>query len=301
MVPGTRADYTRAVDVTTPDGRTLAVTEAGDPNGKPIVGQHGTPDSAAYTPRMLDELAREQGVRLIRYDRPGYGESSRHEGRSVVDCVDDVHAIADALELDRFASWGISGGGPHVLACAARCDERLVAVASMASVAPFDAEGLDWLAGMGEENIKEFEAVLAGPDTLDPYLAHEREAFVAADPDELVAVMQTLLGPEDLAVLTGEFAQDAVASLRLGLEHGYTGWFDDDLAHCRDWGFDLAEIDRPVLLVHGEGDRFVPVAHARWLADHIPGVEPRIRAGDGHLAMLARRLREAHEWLLQQL
>lgn len=289
------------MDVTTPDGRTLAVTEAGDPDGKPVIGHHGTPDSAAYTPRMLDDLAREQGVRLIRYDRPGYGESTRHAGRSVADCVADVHAIADALELDRFGSWGISGGGPHVLACAARCDERLAAVCSMASVAPFDADGLDWLDGMGEENIKEFDAVLAGPDTLAPYLAQERDALVSAEPDELAEVMKTLLGPEDLAVLTGEFARDGVASLRVGLEHGYEGWLDDDLAHCRPWGFELSEIDRPVLLFHGEGDRFVPVAHARWLAEHIPGVEARIRAEDGHLAMLARRLREAHEWLLAQL
>jgi pimeloyl-ACP methyl ester carboxylesterase len=289
------------VDVTTPDGRTLAVSEAGAPDGKPIIGHHGTPDSAVYTPRMLDELAREQGVRLIRYDRPGYGTSTRDEGRSVVDCVDDVHAIADALGLDRFASWGISGGGPHVLACAARCDDRLVAACAMASVAPFGADGLDWLAGMGEENIKEFDAVLAGPETLGPYLAHEREAMIAADAGELAEVMKTLLGPEDLAVLTGDFAEDAVGSLRLGLAHGYDGWLDDDLAHCKPWGFDLAEIDRPVLLVHGEGDRFVPVAHAHWLAERIPGVETSIRSGDGHLAMLARRLREAHEWLLARL
>lgn len=289
------------MDVTTPDGRTLAVTEAGDPRGKPILVHHGTPGSGEYVPPILDALAREQGVRLVQYDRPGYGPSTRHEGRRVVDCVADVHAIADALALERFASWGISGGGPHVLACAARCDERLTAVASLASVAPFEAEGLDWLAGMGEGNIDEFGAVMQGPDALHPFIARMRDEALAASPDELVDVMRTLLGPEDLAVLNGEFARDSVASLHAGLAHGYDGWFDDDFAHVAPWGFELSEIDRPVLLVHGEDDRFVPVAHGRWLAAHIPGVEARIDAHDGHLTLMARRVKETHEWLLQQL
>jgi pimeloyl-ACP methyl ester carboxylesterase len=289
------------VDVTTPDGRTLAVTEAGDPHGKPILVHHGTPGSGESVPSMLDALAREQGVRLVQYDRPGYGRSTRHEGRRVVDCVDDVHAIADALALDRFASWGISGGGPHVLACAARCDERLVAAASLASVAPYEADGLDWLDGMGDANLLEFAAVAEGPEALHPFIAREREAALAASPEELVDVMRTLLGPEDLAVLTGEFARDSVASFHTGLAHGYDGWFDDDFAHVAPWGFELSEIDRPVLLIHGDDDRFVPVAHGRWLAEHIPGVEARIDPNDGHLTLMARRVKETHEWLLQQL
>jgi pimeloyl-ACP methyl ester carboxylesterase len=289
------------VDVTTPDGRTLAVTEAGDPDGKPILVHHGTPGSGAHVSAMLDDLAREQGVRLVQYDRPGYGRSSRHEGRSVVDCVADVHAIADALELDRFASWGISGGGPHVLACAARCDDRLVAAASLASVAPYDAEGLDWLGGMGNGNIAEFGALAAGPEALHAHIAHDREELLAATPEELIDVMRTLLGPEDLAVLTGEYARDSVASLHAGIGHGYEGWFDDDLAHCSPWRFHVTEIDRPTLLIHGDDDRFVPVAHGHWLAGKIPGVEARIAPNDGHLTLMARRVGETHAWLLQQL
>jgi pimeloyl-ACP methyl ester carboxylesterase len=289
------------VDVTTPDGRTLAVTEAGDPRGKPILVHHGTPSSGSYVPPDIDALAREQGVRLIAYDRPGYGGSSRHAGRAIVDCVADVHAIADTLGLERFASWGISGGGPHVLACAALCDERLVAVASLAAVAPYEAEGLDWYAGMGEGNIEEFGAVLDGPDALHRFLGPARDEHMRAEADQVVAVMQSLLGPEDLAVLTGEFARDVLESGKTGLRNGYDGWFDDDVAFSRPWGYDLAQIDRPVLLIHGEDDRFVPVAHGRWLAANVPGVEARIDPDDGHLTLHARRLRETHEWLLAQL
>ena len=104
---------------------------------------------------------------------PGYGGSTRRPGRRIADCVADVTAIADALSLDRFGSWGISGGGPHVLACAALCDERLVAVASLAAVAPVDADGLDWLEGMGEENHVEFGKTREGEAALRPYLEGE--------------------------------------------------------------------------------------------------------------------------------
>jgi pimeloyl-ACP methyl ester carboxylesterase len=289
------------VEVTTPDGRTLAVTETGDPRGRPILIHHGTPSSGSYVPAAVAELAREQGVRLLSYDRPGYAGSTRHEGRSVLDCVADVHSIADALGLERFASWGISGGGPHVLACAAHCDERLVATASLASVAPYDAEDLDWFAGMGEDNLEEFGAVAEGPDALHRFLRPARESHMRAGPEEIVAVMQSLLGPEDLAVLTGEFAHDVLESGKTGLRDGYDGWFDDDVAFYRPWGFDVSGIDRPVLLVHGEDDRFVPVAHGHWLAERIPGVEARIDPDDGHLTLIARRVREVQEWLLARL
>ncbi len=287
--------------VTAPDGRILAVTESGDPLGAPILIHHGTPSSGSYVPPSMDALARAQGVRLIAYDRPGYAGSTRHPNRSVADCAGDVEAIADALELERYASWGISGGGPHVLACAALCDQRLVAIASLAAVAPYDAEGLDWYAGMGDGNIEEFGAVVESPDALHRFLGPVRDEHMNASADDIVAVMQTLLGPEDRSVLTGAFAEEVLESGKTGLRDGYDGWFDDDIAFARPWGFDVSQIDRPVLLVHGEDDRFVPVAHGHWLAARIPGVEARIDRNDGHLTLIARRLREVHEWLSAQL
>jgi pimeloyl-ACP methyl ester carboxylesterase len=283
--------------IATAEGRTLAVHSDGDPAGFPVVMHHGTPSSGLLYERHV-ELAREQGIRLVGYDRPGYGGSAREPGRSVSDCAADVDAIADALRLDRFATWGISGGGPHALACAALCDRRLVAAASLAAVAPQDAESLDWLAGMGDENHVEFGHAAAGEEQLRTYLAAEAEEIRAAGPDQLVAVMETLLGPEDRAVLSGAFAEYLLKADRHALADGVDGWVDDDLAFLAPWGFELSSIDRPVLLLHGDDDRFVPVAHGRWLADHIPGVEARIDAADGHLTLIERRLREVNEWLL---
>jgi pimeloyl-ACP methyl ester carboxylesterase len=283
--------------IATADGRALCVHEGGDPAGFPVLMQHGTPSSGVLYPAHA-ALAQEQGVRLLGYDRAGYGGSTRHPGRHVADCAADVMAIADALSLERFGSWGISGGGPHVLACAALCDERLVAVASLAAVAPYDAGGLDWLDGMGEENHVEFGKAREGEAALRPYLEGEGAGILAAKPDDLVQLMETLLGPADLAVLTGAFAEYVLDADRHGLVPGIDGWLDDDLAFAAPWGFDVSAIDRPVLLLHGEDDRFVPVSHGLWLADRIPGVDARIDPSDGHLTLFERRLREVNEWLL---
>jgi pimeloyl-ACP methyl ester carboxylesterase len=283
--------------IATRDGRTLGVHEGGDPAGFPVVMHHGTPSSGLLYARH-DELAREQGIRLIGYDRPGYGVSTRLPGRNVADCVADVSGLADALALARYGSWGISGGGPHVLACAALCDERLVAAASLAAVAPYHAEGLDWFAGMGEENHIEFGKVHEGEDALRSYLAEQAEEMLAGEAADLVSVMETLLGPEDLSVLTGAFAEYLLESVRHGFAAGIDGWLDDDIAFDLEWGFDVSEIDRPLLLLHGEDDRFVPVAHGHWLAARIPRVDARIDAGDGHLTLVERRLREVNTWLL---
>src|SRR3954471_24045137 len=203
--------------------------EAGDPDGLPVVVHHGTPASGLLYDVHV-ELAREQGIRLIGYDRPGYGPSDRHTGRSVADAASDVSAIADSLGLDRYGSWGISGGGPHALACAALCDERLVAAASLAAVAPCGGEGLDWLEGMGEENHIEFGKVQEGEAALRAYLEHETEAMLGASAADVVAVMETLLGEEDRAVLNGAFAEYVLASSAHGLAPGVDGWLDDDLA-----------------------------------------------------------------------
>jgi len=185
-----------------------------------------------------------------------------------------------------------------VLACAALCDERLAAVASLASVAPWDSEGLDWLAGMGESNVEEFDAVLAGEAALRPVLDRDRTKMLAATPSELVTVWSSLLGEEDRSVLSEEFAGFLLESGALGLRDGVDGWLDDDLAFAQPWGFAPEAIDRPVLLLHGADDRFVPVSHGRWLAARIPGVEARIAAADGHLTLVERRLRVMNEWLL---
>ena len=281
--------------VRTSDGRTLAVEEGGDPAGWPVLAHMGTPNSRhLYRPHSRD--AAEQGLRLISYDRPGYGGSSPQPGRSVADCAEDVRAICAELGIDRLAIWGISGGGPHVLACAALLPDLVTAAASLASLAPFEAAGLDYFAGMGQDNVDDTRLYFADEAAARAKTEEDREGFLAAPLDDLASGMASLVSPVDAAVLSGELASFMASSMKDGLAPGSQGWWDD---YCmvRPWGFELADIGVPVLLLHGEHDQFVPFGHGEWLAAHIPGVEPRLSKDDGHLTLVENRIPEVHAWL----
>lgn len=286
--------------VTTPDGRTLAVQEGGDPAGLPVLVHMGTPNSRhLYGPNAADAAAR--GLRLIGYDRPGYGGSDPHPGRTIADCAADVRAICADLGISRLAMWGISGGGPHVLACAALLPDLVVAAASLASIAPFSAEGLDWFEGMGQGNVDDFRLVVSDPAAAQAKLEEQRKEALAATAETVAQTMDTLLTPTDRAVVTGELAEYLVLSDHDGLAPGLEGWWEDCLAHLGDWGFDLASISIPVLVLHGQEDMFVPFGHGQWLAAHIPGAEARLTDNDGHLTLLQNRVGEVHAWLARHL
>jgi len=151
--------------VRTLDGRVVAYEQAGDPAGIPIFVLHGTPGSRLGLHPNRSRIA-DAGLRLVSYDRPGYGRSTRHRGRSIVDCVGDITAIADDLGLERFAVAGGSGGGAHALAAGARLPERVSRVLCNVGFAPFDAPGLDWFEGMDPANVKEFGWALESEETL---------------------------------------------------------------------------------------------------------------------------------------
>ena len=282
--------------VQTADGRALTVREAGDPRGIPVLALAGTPGSTVFY-ELHARDAEERGIRLVSYARPGYEGSTRDEGRTVADCAADIAAVCDALGIERFCVWGGSGGGPHVLAAAALLPERVAAAAALCAVAPFDADGLDWYDGMGEQNVHDFDLAREGGAAHRANLEHEREELLAATPDQLVEVWHSLLGPADREAATGELAASLLEHGRAGVEGGVDGWIDDELAFVAAWGFDLGAIRVPVLLWQGEQDRFVPRGHGAWLAERIPGVEARITAPDGHLTLIGR-IPEVHGWLL---
>ena len=261
--------------------RLLRTEEAGDPNGQPVVVLHGTPGAGVfYGPHATDAL--EKGIRLITYDRPGYGGSTARPGRSVGDCAEDIRAIADALGIDRLAVWGMSGGGPYALASAALLPGRVVAVGTVASPAPYGAPGLDYFAGMEQANIDDIKLMLEDKATARANLGPERDAMLALQSDQPAPALAEFL----------------VRGFHAGLAPGGEGWWDDSVAQLSPWGFEVNSITVPVQLWHGRQDRFVPFAHGEWLARAIPGVDAHLTMDDGHETVLQRHIPQLHSWLL---
>jgi pimeloyl-ACP methyl ester carboxylesterase len=296
--------------VQTADGRVLAVEEAGDPAGRPVLVQGGTPGSRLlYGPHARD--AAERGLRLIGYDRPGYGGSSPRPGRTVANCVDDVRAICADLGIDRLAMWGASGGGPHVLACAALLPDLVVAAATLASLAPFDADGLDYFDGMAPENVEDVVLYLTDEAAARAKTDRDRAEILAEEPGDLADAIDSaadaspngfgpVLPAVDIAAMEGGLGDFFATAMRDGLAAGSEGWWEDNCM-VRPWGFSLSDITVPVLLLHGRQDIFVPFGHGQWLAAHIPGVKPLLLEDDGHLSLLQNRVPEVHWWLADHL
>jgi pimeloyl-ACP methyl ester carboxylesterase len=266
-----------------PGGRRLDLRVSGPASGLPLVFHHGTP-GAATPVRGIERAAHARGLRLVTTSRPGYGDSSRQPGRSVVDVADDIAAVLAALGAERCLVAGWSGGGPHALACGARLGAA-AAVLVIAGLAPYGAAGLDWMSGMGEENITEFSAALRGEDELRAYLLPEGEQLSNITAGDIVSSLETLLPDVDRAVLTGEFGEDMAASFREAVRAGVDGWLDDDLAFASPWGFSLDEISVPVMIWQGSADLMVPFAHGQWLASQLPGASVHLEDGEGHLSV----------------
>lgn len=259
-------------------------------------------------PRPLPSFLHRLGIHLIAYDRPGYGDSGRFRGRIVMDAVADVEAIANALGIKgRYSVVGRSGGGPHALACAALNPDRVASAACLVSLAPPDAEGLDWYAGMAESNVLAYTrarlAVTKDPrhDTelkeLTDSLARSADA-VKQEPGSLLSNLDPELPAADREVVEDAGMRGLLLENYLqGVGESWEGWLDDVLALCRPWGFDPATIkDVPVLLWHGEHDTFCPVGHFRWLADRIPSTIPVLQPSAAHFAALSA-LPETLAWV----
>ena len=197
----------------------------------------------------------------------------------------DAAALADHLGSETFLTAGWSGGGPHALACAALLPDRVRAAATIAGVAPYEAEGLDWTAGMGEDNQIEYPLAARDPQELLRWMAPHASAMATIEPEDVVAEMRSLMSGVNAAQVTGEFGKNLAASFRSAFRHGPWGWYDDDLAFVRHWGFDLADVRVPVSIWQGRQDLMVPITHGEWLAEHIAGARVHLRPEHGHLSL----------------
>jgi len=268
------------------DGRSLDVFLDGPETGTPLVYHMGTPSAGGPTFAPLVDALAERGLRFVSWSRPGYGSSTRQAGRSVADVVDDTLAVLDAIGAERCHVIGWSGGGPHALACAALMPERVINVATIGSVAPYPAEGLDWTAGMGAENIEEFGAALAGAEQLITFKERVAPLFRDVIAEDVADSFGDLIDDVDRGSLTGAFSVWMAETMHEALREGYWGWFDDDMAFSHAWGFELEPMRVPVHIWQGGHDRMVPYAHGKWLAAHVGSACPHLFEEHGHLTLV---------------
>lgn len=267
------------------DGRSLEYVTGGPADGLPLVLHHGTPSAAVLFAPMVEAAAR-LGLRTVLHSRPGYARSTAQPGRAVAAVAADVAAILDDLGAGDFVTVGWSGGGPHALACAALLPGRCRAAATIAAVAPYAADGLEWLAGMGAENLEEFGAAAAGEAALTEYLDRAAAGVAGVQAADIATALGDLVPEVDRKALTGAFAENMAESMRAALSTGIAGWRDDDLAFLTGWGFDLAGIGTPLSIWQGAEDRMVPYAHGQWLAARLPAAAVHLDPAHGHLSLL---------------
>lgn len=276
--------------VPTPDGRTLEVLDSGPEDGFPLVFHFGTPSAAVDVP-FLAGPAKERGLRLVTFSRPGYGGSPpRPDGATsatVADDVTDTAAVLDHLGVEEFVTVGWSGGGPRALGCAALLPDRCRAAACVAGVAPDDQIDWDVREGMAEENVEEFTAMMESTEALEAFLERQTGLFSVTG-EQLADSLGGLAPDADRAVLTGEVAATLAASFRAAGQQGIVGWRDDDLTMMRPWGFDLGGVAVPVSIWAGQADTMVPFRHGEWLATHVAGARAHLLPDEGHISLMVR-------------
>jgi len=270
----------RQGSVTLRDGRLLSYAEWGNPTAPTLLHFHGTPGSRLERhPDPSVYASRE--VRFVTVDRPGYGRSSPKPGRTVLEWVDDVEDLADALGADRFAVEGFSGGGVYALACGLRIPERLTAVGLLSGLAPFDRPGA--FSGLARLDRSMYTLARRAPPLARAFAWY---AFrqIRRRPDVALRRFAAELSEPDRKVVDRPAVRRVfVDSLTEAAAAGIRGYVQELALLSRPWGFQPADVEIDVHMWQGEQDTLAPLGHGRYLAESIPHVHPRFCPGEGHL------------------
>ncbi len=261
-------------------GRELAYTDLGQPDGACVFFCHGAPVSRLQLV-PLDRRFAARGLRVVSPDRPGYGRSSPQPGRSLLDWPNDVAALADALDIDRFLVAGHSSGGAYAIACAAALSERVVGGIVMGGVTDMAWPGAwqGYLEGRVEVQLMQLTDERASVARCAEHFGADGSGFFT-EGFELPA--------PDRAFFAEKSAEKALTSAVVeGFRQGVGGYAQDVYLEGRGWPFDPRRIAIPVEVVHGEFDTLVPMAHSRHTSQLIPGATFRTLPGHGHLTIVS--------------
>jgi pimeloyl-ACP methyl ester carboxylesterase len=270
-----------------PSGRNLTYAEYGDPSGFPVLVMHGSPGSR-ITRHPDDAATARLGVRVIIPDRPGIGGSDYVPARSIIDRVDDVLTLVNALGIDRFAVLGWSAGGPYALASAIREPERVQAIGVVCGFAPMDRPGATQ--GMSTEMRLFIPIVRRMPWLLKPIVASAAKQW-ARDPEKAFRKQfATGMSTADEAVLSDSairavMQEGAAEAMRGG---GPGAALEVRLLFARPWGFNLEDIKKNVWLWYGGADSMVPLQVSAYLARKLPVNDLTVYPDEGHMLFFTR-------------
>ncbi len=261
------------------DGRNIGYAEYGDPAGKPVFFFHGWPGSRLFLRSLHSQTASLQ-VRLIACDRPGFGLSDFKPRRTLVDWADDVAEVADALQINRFAVAGHSGGGPYAAACAYKIPSRLTAAALISSFAPLDAP--DATKGMMASNRMMFSLARRFPFAHRAFI----KLLISGGPEKFLQGMISSLPQVDKNMLSS--LEKGVDDIAEAFRNGVRGPAWDQLILARPWEFDLAHISTKIYVWQGDQDVMVPLSMGKYLARTLTNSEATFSAGEGHMLIFSR-------------
>lgn len=277
-------DYPETQYIQLKDGRKIAYCEYGDPMGQPAFYFHGTPGSR-HELFLNQKSAHQKGFRLIATDRPGFGRSDYQQDRTFLSWSEDVLEVADSLSLDAFGMIGTSGGGPHVLACALTMPDRLAFSAVVSSWAPVFSTDL-------AEEMAPLDQFFSRLASRSPFLFSLPFSWLSFSfrylPTSLfIKSLDSSLCDADRQILSdpkiAAFFQDEVAE---AFAQGMRGAVEESILLYLDWGFELQEITAPVLIIHGEEDKFAPFSFGKYLHENLPNSTFRGFPGQGHLFLI---------------
>lgn len=278
------------------DGRLLGYAVYGDPEGWPIFYFHGFPGSRLEA-QLADRVAARMGIRLIALDRPGFGLSDFKPRRTIFEWPDDVVKIADALGINRFATIGVSGGGPYAAACALKIPQRLTAVAIVCGLGPLDTPN-------GTDRMVRTNHLIFFLGRRLPWLAKIslwRIAYqVRRNPEGTLRRMIVALPDPDKAVLARPEVKTAMKdNVVEAFRGGSRGAAYELLLYTRPWGFLLEDIATRVNLWHGEQDVSVPPTMGQYQARTIPNCRAIFYPGEGHFSLVINHMEEVLSGLLE--
>ncbi|EFQ84479.1 hydrolase, alpha/beta domain protein [Aeromicrobium marinum DSM 15272] len=263
-------------------GRRLSFAEFGTRQGAAVIWMHGTPGARRQVPLEARRHAAEHDLRIIGVDRPGIGTSTPHVYENVLDWTGDLAALADHLGITTMRVVGLSGGGPYALAAGVGLPDRVHAVGVFGGVAP--RIGPDGIGGgltalvpfaapvVSRTRVPLSYALAAGIRLVRPLAGLVIDSYAAVQPRG----DRELLGRPEFRAM---FLDDLLNGARFQVG----GPLADLLLFNRHWGFELSDVDVPVMWWHGDCDHIIPQRHGMHCVERLPHATFVSLDGGAHL------------------